>query len=82
MRSTLVDVHWGSTSESWLVVYEDGRIKHHQENDGVRFLNRGAEAVDEWITLDDVEVLDRQHYDKRLVAQVKAALAEFGVVAP
>jgi hypothetical protein len=78
MKSKLIDVHWGSTSESWLVVYEDGRIAFHQENDGAKFLRHGAEAVDEWITLADVGALDRQHYDKRLVEQVRAALAEFG----
>jgi len=59
MRSELIDVYQGSTTESWLVVYEDGRIQFHQENDGARFLRCGAEAVDEWITLVDVEALAR-----------------------
>jgi hypothetical protein len=73
MRSKVIDVHRGSTSESWLVVYEDGRIQSHFENDGARFLRRGAEAVDRWITLADVEA----HYGGQ-IEQVRAALAEFG----
>ena len=52
------------------MVYEDGRIQFHQKNDGARFLRHGAEAVDEWITLADVETLNRQHPGNRLVEQV------------
>ena len=33
----------GSTSEQWFTVYRDGRVTWHGENDGSRFLRRGAE---------------------------------------
>jgi len=62
------------------VVYEDGRIQFHQENDGARFLRCGAEAVDEWITLVDVEALARQHPGKRLVEQVTEIQAAFDTI--
>ena len=35
MEPKIIDVHAGSTSESWLTVYPDGRIEYHQENDGL-----------------------------------------------
>jgi hypothetical protein len=41
-------------------------------------LNRGAEAVDEWVTVNEVEVLERRH-GKRLVEHVNAALADYSV---
>jgi hypothetical protein len=55
----VIDVHHGSTSESWLVVYRDGRVKHHFENDGYRFLKYGAEAEETWLTPEDVHKLGR-----------------------
>jgi hypothetical protein len=73
MKHKVIDVHHGSTSESWLVVYEDGRIQFHLENDGARFLRCGAEAINRGITLADVEA----HYGRQ-IEQVRAALTEFG----
>ena len=32
--SRVVDLYHGANEESWLVVYEDGGIKRHKENDG------------------------------------------------
>jgi hypothetical protein len=55
----VIDVHHGSTSESWLVVYPDGRVKYHIENDGWRYVNRGAEEHDKWMTPEDVRKLGR-----------------------
>ena len=57
----IIDVHHGSTSESWLVVYKDGRVKHHIENDGWRFVNHGAEAVDTWLDAEGVRKLGKSH---------------------
>jgi hypothetical protein len=55
----IIDIHHGSTSESWLVVYKDGRVKYHIENDGYRYMNHGAEAQEKWLTPDDVRKLGR-----------------------
>jgi hypothetical protein len=55
----VIDVHHGSTSESWLVVYKDGRVKYHIENDGWRFMNRGAEEHVKWLTADDIRALGK-----------------------
>lgn len=57
----IIDVHHGSTSESWLVVYRDGRVKYHFENDGYRFMRHGAEEEEKWLTPDDVRKLGRSH---------------------
>jgi len=57
----LIDVHHGSTSESWLVVYPDGRVRYHFENDGWRYVNRGPEAEDKWLTPDEVRDLGRSY---------------------
>ena len=54
-----IDVHHGSTSESWLVVYPDGRVKYHIENDDWAAVNRGLEAMDKWLTPDEVRDLGR-----------------------
>jgi hypothetical protein len=72
----IIDVHDGSTSESWLVVYADGRICYHVESNGPRILRHGVEAHEEWLSLSDVVKLDGQHYRRNLVEQVQAALAE------
>jgi hypothetical protein len=45
LQTKLIDVHNGSTSESWLVVYEDGRIQYHVENNGHRALRYGCEGT-------------------------------------
>ena len=55
----IIDVHHGSTSESWLEVYRDGRVLHHTENDGWRYVNRGAEEKEKWLTPEDVKALGR-----------------------
>jgi hypothetical protein len=55
----IINVHQGSTSESWLVVYRDGRVKYHSENDGWRYVNRGAEEHEKWLTPDDVRKLGK-----------------------
>jgi hypothetical protein len=55
--SIIIDVHRGSTSESWLVVYPDGRVKYHIENDGWRYMNHGAEEHEKWLTPEDVRKL-------------------------
>ena len=55
----IIDVHHGSQSESWLVVYKDGRVKYHVENDGYAFMRRGAEEDEKWLTMDDVRKLGR-----------------------
>jgi hypothetical protein len=68
-------VYRGSSEESWLTVYEDGRIQLHSENDGVSVLRHGVQARDEWITLAGVTALERRH-GKQLVEQVRTALAE------
>jgi hypothetical protein len=57
--SIIIDVHHGSTSESWLVVYPDGRVKYHIENDGWSFMRRGAEEHEKWLTPEDVQALGR-----------------------
>jgi hypothetical protein len=68
-ESTLVDLHHGSTSESWVVVYADGRLTYHIENEGPRVLRHGTEPLDEDVDLAFI----RQHYPHR-VADVEAAL--------
>jgi hypothetical protein len=55
----IIDVHHGSTSESWLVVYKDGRVKYHVENDGYAFMRHGAEAFEKWLDMDAVRELGR-----------------------
>jgi hypothetical protein len=77
--STLIDVHHGSQSESWIIVEDDGRIILHRENEGHRFLRRGAEATDEEVTLEKVVELDDRHFRKGdLIRRVQAALATDG----
>jgi len=71
----VIDVHRGSQSESWLVVYPDGRIQYHAENDGYAYLRHGAEAVEEWLTMDDVRALARRHSHK-LTEAVEAAIRD------
>lgn len=72
----IIDVHRGSQSESWLVIYAEGRIKYHIENDGHAFLRHGPEAHDEWIDLAHV-----RNYWPHLVTQVEAAIAELTIEA-
>jgi hypothetical protein len=55
----IINVHHGSTSESWLVVYPDGRVKYHIENDGWRYANRGAEEHEKWMSMDDIYKLGK-----------------------
>jgi hypothetical protein len=55
----IIDVHQCSTSESWLVVYKDGRVRYHIENDGHTLMRRGPEEQDTWLTMDEVRALGR-----------------------
>jgi len=58
-------------SEQWLDVNKEGKVILHGENDGARFLRRGAEAWEEEVTLAFV----KQHYPKQyqeLAAEVAA----------
>jgi hypothetical protein len=73
-QSKIIDVHHGDATESWLAVYADGRIEYHVENDGYRFLRRGAQARDECINLDHVNA-----YWPQLIDKVEAALIELSV---
>jgi hypothetical protein len=70
-RCKVIDLSHGSTSESWLVIYADGRINYHVENDGWRAIRRGLEARDEWIDLDYV-----RNYWPQLLPRVEAAILE------
>jgi hypothetical protein len=48
MKGAIEIFHYGgSTMEGWLYVNPDETLTHHIENDGARFLRRGAEAQDE-----------------------------------
>jgi len=67
----IIDVHNGSTSESWLVIYQDGRIEYHQENNGPRILRHGCEPVDELITMAEAEQLAQRHAKPQLLAQIR-----------
>lgn len=55
----IIDVHHGSQSESWLVVYKDGRVKHHVENDGWAYMRHGPEAEEKFLTAEEVRKLGR-----------------------
>lgn len=73
----LIDVKSGGQHEIWLVVYPDGRIIEHTENDGHAFLRHGSQASDTEITMAAVAALgERCHMP--LVEQVRKALASFG----
>jgi hypothetical protein len=65
----VINVRAGNVRESWLVVYADGRIQYHEENNGHRFMNRGPEPINEWIDLGEVAQLEQRHC-KSLVAEV------------
>jgi hypothetical protein len=73
-QSRIIDVHHAAATESWLTVYANGRIEYHIENDGYRFLRRGAEARYECINLDHVKA-----YWPQLIDKVEAALIELSV---
>jgi hypothetical protein len=80
MDHRIVDVHQGSQSESWLVVYQDGRIEFHFENDGHYCMRHGTQPVDTPIDMEGVRKLDESHGKKNLVQQVQATLAEMAEV--
>jgi hypothetical protein len=67
----IITVRRGGQTEEWLTIHPSGRIEHHIENDGPRFLCRGPETRDQWIDLEYVKT-----YWPHLVAEVEAALAE------
>jgi hypothetical protein len=52
----------------------------HTENNGIVFLRRGAEAVDETVTLEELKrSYDRRHYDDALrLLEAMAARREAG----
>jgi hypothetical protein len=70
-NSVLVDLHCGSTSEEWVVVYPSGRLSYHVENNGYRVLRYGVEASDEDVDLAYIE----KHYPHKAV-KVKAAIEQ------
>jgi hypothetical protein len=72
MKHRVIRIRSGGEYELWLVVYGDGRIQEHMENDGHRAMRRGLEPRDTWITMADVE----RHYGTTLVQQVQQALVE------
>jgi hypothetical protein len=72
--STLIDLHHRSQSESWLVVYADGRINYHVENNEHAFWRHGGQARDEWIEFEFV----RSHWP-HLAGAVEAALLALNV---
>jgi hypothetical protein len=51
-------------------VYANGGLELHVENDGHAFLRHGAQARDEWVTLDYIKARWPQ-----CVAQIEAAIA-------
>jgi len=77
MESILIDVHQGSQSESWLVVYQDGRIEYNYANDGHYCMRHGAQATETFIDIGGVRELEK-HHGKDLVRKVESALAEMG----
>lgn len=77
IMSHLVDIHHGSQSESWVVVYEDGRARYHYENDGYRAMRYGLQASDRWLSVEElVEML--KHRPSDLAGLFKAL---FGFIA-
>jgi hypothetical protein len=69
----LIDVYGGSQSESWLVVYANGAIRYHVENDGWACFREGLNAQDEWLTLTAV----RQRFGTHLANTVAAVMQKF-----
>lgn len=41
--------------EKWVVVTDDGALLLHSENQGIAFLDHGAEALEEPVTLDELK---------------------------
>jgi len=80
MDHRVINVHHGSQWESWLVVYQDGRIVYHTENDGHACMRHGTQPTDELIDLVEVAKLGERHWKKDLVQQVQAALAELQII--
>jgi hypothetical protein len=55
--------------EKWVYVNKEGKIIEHIENDGPRFMRRGAERYDEVVSLDYV----RQRYGEEEYLRIKDA---------
>jgi hypothetical protein len=72
----VIEVYKSQNMEAWLVVQADGSIVLHTRTDGFPSVLRPPEARDAPVDMADVERLDGQHPEKRLVKQVKAALTE------
>jgi hypothetical protein len=62
------------SEERWGFVDEKGRLMLHTENDGETFLNRGPEAVETEITLDEL----RASYPS-LIKKAEEALRGAGI---
>ena len=57
-----IDYRQGSTSESWIVAYRDGTVVEKGENDGARFLRRGAERWSRKLTRDELKAMVANGY--------------------
>jgi hypothetical protein len=73
LRAIIVDIHQGSTRESWIEINPDGAIIYHSENDGARCLRRGLEARDETLTFEQVT----NRFTEEVVKHIKEALTDF-----
>jgi len=59
------------STERWCILNDDGTITLHEENDGIVFLRRGAEAVEQTVTLDYLKEHYPGQYKKVLEAKAK-----------
>jgi hypothetical protein len=66
----IIDIRRSGSIEEWLTVHDNGRIEHHIENNGPRFLGHGREAGDEWVDRDHVA-----RYWPQVLADLDAAIA-------
>jgi hypothetical protein len=58
-------------TERWCFFNDDGSVTLHVENDGWRFLKRGAEAVETVMTLDELKERYPGQHQKLLEAKAK-----------
>jgi hypothetical protein len=71
----IIDIKSGGQRESWLVIYADGRIVEHVENDGHAAWRHGSNPYETLTDMAEVASLGSRH-GKPLVEMVEAALAE------
>jgi hypothetical protein len=57
-------------TENWIIVRPDGTLVLHTENDGMQFMRRGPEAIEQVVTLEELQ--GRPH----LLADAKRQLAD------